>query len=75
MGETIIKQLTGFQLIRVRDLDGVAKIEVESSNIPILYEKNYLEQIVNKLQMIGFTSVTVDPNGYRSGNLNIIYEK
>ena len=75
MGETIIKQLTGFQLIRVRDLDGVAKIEVESSNIPILYEKNYLEQIVNKLQMIGFTSVTVDPNGYRSGNLNIVYEK
>ena len=75
MGETIIKQLTGFQLIRVRDLDGVAKIEVESNNIPILYEKNYLEQIVNKLQMIGFTSVVVDPNGYRSGNLNIIYEK
>jgi len=75
MGETIIKQLTGFQLIRVRDFDGVAKIEVESNNIPILYEKNYLEQIVNKLQMIGFTSVTIDPNGYRSGNLNIIYEK
>ena len=75
MGETIIKQLTGFQLIRVRDLDGVAKIEVESNNISVLYEKNYLEQIVNKLQMIGFTSVTIDPNGYRSGNLNIIYEK
>ena len=75
MGETIIKQLTGFQLIRVRDLDGVAKIEVESNNISVLYEKNYLEQIVNKLQMIGFTSVMIDPNGYRSGNLNIIYEK
>ena len=75
MGETIIKQLTGFQLIRVRDLDGVAKIEVESNNIPVLYEKNYLEQIVNKLQMIGFNSVIVDPDGYRSGNLNLIYEK
>jgi len=25
--------------------------------------------------MIGFSSVMVDPNGYRSGNLNIIYEK
>ena len=75
MGETIIKQLTGFQLIRVRDLDGVAKIEIESNNIPVLYEKNCLEQIVNKLQMIGFTSVMIDPNGYKSGNLNIIYEK
>ncbi len=75
MGETIIKQLTGFQLIRVRDLDGIAKIEIESNNIPVLYEKNYLEQIINKLQMIGFTSVKIDPNGYKSGNLNIIYEK
>ena len=28
MGETIIKQLTGFELGRVRDMDGTAKIEV-----------------------------------------------
>ena len=75
MGETIIKQLTGFQLIRVRDMDGIAKIEVATNNISVLYEKNYLEQITNKLQMIGFHSVTIDPNGYRSGNLNIIYKK
>ena len=75
MGETIIKQLTGFELVRVRDMDGTAKIEVELNNIPALYEKNYLEQIVNKLQMIGFNSVIVDPDGYRSGSLNLIYEK
>ena len=75
MGETIIKQLTGFELIRVRDMDGIAKIEVATNNISVLYEKNYLEQITNKLQMIGFHSVTIDPNGYRSGNLNIIYKK
>ena len=75
MGETIIKQLTGFELIRVRDMDGIAKIEVAVNNISVLYEKNYLEQITNKLQMIGFHSVTIDPNGYRSGNLNIIYKK
>ena len=56
-------------------MDGTAKIEVESNNIPTLYEKNHLEQIVNKLQMIGFNSVIVDLNGYRSGNLNLIYEK
>ena len=75
MGETIIKQLTGFELIRVRDMYGMAKIEVATNNISVLYEKNYLEQITNKLQMIGFHSVTIDPNGYRSGNLNIIYKK
>ena len=75
MGETIIKQLTGFQQVRVRDLNGSAKIEVEPNNIPSLYSKNYLDQIVNKLQMIGFDSVIVDPDGYRSGKLNLIYEK
>ena len=75
MGEVMIKQLTGFQQVRVRDLDGTAKIEVEPNNIPSLYSKNYLDQIVNKLQMIGFDSVIVDPDGYRSGKLNLIYEK
>ena len=75
MGETMIKQLTGFQQVRVRDMNGVAKIEVDSNNISLLHNKNYLEEIVTKLLMIGFTSVIVDPNGYRSGNLNLIYEK
>ena len=75
MGETMIKQLTGFQQVRVRDMNGVAKIEVDSNNISLLNNENYLDEIVTKLLMIGFTSVTVDPNGYRSGNLNLIYEK
>ena len=75
LGETMIKQLTGFELIRLRDIDGVAKIEVESNNIPMLYEREYLEQITTKLLMIGFHSVMIDPNGYRTGGINIIYEK
>ena len=74
MGETMIKQLTGFQQVRVRDMNGVAKIEVDSNNISLLHNENYLDEIVTKLLMIGFTSVVVDPNGYRSGNLNLIYE-
>ena len=72
MGETIIKQLTGFEQIRVRDLDGAAKIEVEPSNVSLLYDNNYLEQIITKFQMIGFRSVIVDPEGYKSGKLNLI---
>ena len=75
MGETMIKQLTGFQQVRVRDIDGIAKIEVEPNNISLLCGKNYLVQIVNKLRMIGFTSVIIDPEGYRSGKLNLIYKK
>ena len=75
MAETMIKQLTGFELIRVRDIDGTAKIEVESNNIPVLDQRENLEQITTKLLMIGFDSVLIDPNGYRTGSINIIYEK
>ena len=74
MGETMIKQLTGFQQVRVRDLDGTAKIEVEPDNVLLIYNKNYLEQIIKKLQMIGFNSVIIDPDGYRTGKMNLIYE-
>ena len=74
MGETMIKQLTGFQQVRVRDLDGTAKIEVEPDNVLLIYNKNYLEQIIKKLQMIGFSSVIIDPDGYRTGKINLIYE-
>ena len=72
MGETIIKQLTGFQQVRVRDLNGSAKIEVEPNNISVLCKQNYLDQIVDKLKMIGFSSVTVDHDGYKSCKLNLI---
>jgi uncharacterized protein len=74
MGETMIKQLTGFQQVRVRDLDGTAKIEVEPDNVLLIHNKNYLEQIIKKLQMIGFSSVIIDPDGYRTGKINLIYE-
>ena len=62
-------------MIRVRDIDGTAKIEVESNNIPVLDQRENLEQITTKLLMIGFDSVLIDPNGYRTGSINIIYEK
>jgi uncharacterized protein len=75
MGETIIKQLTGLQQVRVRDLSGTAKIEVELDKISLLSSKNYLDQIITKLQMIGFSSVIIDPDGYKSGKLNLIYSK
>ena len=75
MGETIIKQLTGLQQVRVRDLSGTAKIEVELDKISLLSSKNYLDQIITQLQMNGFRSVIIDPDGYKSGKLNLIYSK
>ena len=70
-GETIVKQLTNVKQVRVRDIDGSAKIEVEKQMISRL-DQNILKQITEKLMMIGFTSVEVDPEGYKPGKINVI---
>ena len=70
-GETIVKQLTKVKQVRVRDFDGSAKIEVEKNDISE-FDNLVLEKITEKLKMIGFTSVEVDPEGYKPGKINVI---
>ena len=73
LGEKIIKQKTGIQQVRVRDIDGTARIEVEANKIHLL-NKEITCEIFSKLKMIGFSDVKIDPDGYFSGKLNMIYE-
>ena len=73
MGEKIIKQKTGIQQIRVRDIDGIARIEVEPDKIHLLNDAVIKNEIFSKLQMIGFSKVQIDPDGYFSGKLNVVY--
>lgn len=73
MGETIVKQLTHLKQVRVRDLNGHAKIEVESNNIS-LFDNSLLEQLSEKLKVIGFSEVEVDPEGYKPGKINVIVD-
>ena len=70
-GENIVKQLTNVKQVRVRDIDGSAKIEVEKDMLS-KFDKVILKQITEKLKMIGFTSVEVDPEGYKPGKINVI---
>ncbi|MFQ5782059.1 MAG: ATP-dependent sacrificial sulfur transferase LarE [Nitrosopumilus sp.] len=70
-GETIVKQLTKIKQVRVRDLDGSAKIEVNKEMISELND-SILKQITEKLKMIGFTAVEVDQEGYKPGKINVI---
>ena len=73
IGEKIIKQKTGIQQIRVRDIDGIARIEVEPDKIHLLNDAVIKNEIFSKLQMIGFSKVQIDPDGYFSGKLNVIH--
>jgi len=70
MGEIFVKQITQIKHVRVRDIAGSAKIEVEKKHIPIL--NNFINQLSEKLKLIGFTSVTIDEQGYLPGKINLI---
>ncbi len=71
LGETIVKQITNLKQVRVRDLNGIAKIEVDKDKISV-FEDGILDEITGKLKLIGFLSVKIDPDGYRPGKINVI---
>ncbi len=70
-GETLVKQLTNLKQVRVRDFDGSAKIEVDKKMISI-FNDNIMNQLNEKLKIIGFTSVEIDKDGYKPGKINVI---
>ena len=70
-GETLVKQLTNLKQVRVRDFEGSAKIEVDKEMIPI-FDENIMNQLNEKLKIIGFNSVEIDKDGYRPGKINVI---
>ena len=70
-GETIVKQLTKLKQVRVRDLNGSAKIEVDKEMIS-LFDESVFKQISEKLKLLGFRTVEIDPEGYKPGKINVI---
>ena len=65
--EKFLREL-GFRQFRVRHHDTVARIEVEPQDIPRVVELR--ERLNARFQEIGYTYVTLDLEGYRSGKMN-----
>jgi uncharacterized protein len=53
--------------IRVRDYVNLARIEVDKAYIPLLLNT---DGFVSKLKRLGFSHVSVDLEGYRTGSMN-----
>ncbi len=68
-GERVLHEL-GFRVARVRFHGEVARLEVESREIPRLMEAEMRERVDRELKRIGFRFVTIDLKGFRSGSLN-----
>jgi uncharacterized protein len=67
--EKLLREL-GFHQLRVRHHDKIARIEVERSELPRLIEDEMSRVVTDGLRKIGYTYVTVDLIGYRTGSMN-----
>jgi pyridinium-3,5-biscarboxylic acid mononucleotide sulfurtransferase len=68
--ETLLRDM-GFRYFRVRFHDErTARIEVGTNEIARLLEEHARERVVNYLKDLGFTYVTIDLQGYRTGSMN-----
>jgi len=59
-----------FKQIRVRDHNGIARIEVSPEEIDFFLKEGFPEIVSKRLKSFGFTYVTLDLEGYRTGSLN-----
>ncbi len=68
--ETLFRDL-GFRSFRVRHHDdNTARIEVSAEELPRLLDDTLRKQVVDHLKSLGFTYVTLDLQGFRSGSMN-----
>ena len=60
----------GFHQLRVRIHDKLARIEVHPSEFEKIMQEENRTKIFHKLKQYGFTYVTLDLQGYRTGSMN-----
>ena len=65
----------GFHQMRVRIHGTMARIEVMPEEFPKLIEEDIRTRITTTLKFIGFTYITMDLIGYRTGSMNEVLKK
>lgn len=65
----------GFRQIRVRHHEEIARIEVLPEDRKKLFDEGLMDEISDELKKIGFSYVTLDLAGYRTGSMNEVIQK
>jgi uncharacterized protein len=60
----------GFLQVRVRHHGDLARIEIARPDLPRALTLDMLDRITEALRPLGFTYITLDTQGYRSGSMN-----
>ncbi|WP_406677363.1 ATP-dependent sacrificial sulfur transferase LarE [Moorella sp. ACPs] len=69
--EAFLRQL-GLREIRVRHHGAIARLEVNPSAFALLIDAKVREKLVNRFHELGFTYITLDLEGFRSGSMNAV---
>ncbi|MBV4416119.1 ATP-dependent sacrificial sulfur transferase LarE [Clostridium tyrobutyricum] len=62
----------GFRQVRVRCHDTIARIEVAPEERSKFFDLSLMDKVGNKFREIGFTYVTLDILGYKTGSMNAV---
>jgi uncharacterized protein len=68
-GERYLRNL-GIRECRLRHHDSIARIEVDEKGMSLLLDNKIRQDLVKQIKALGYTYVTLDLGGYRSGSLN-----
>jgi uncharacterized protein len=60
----------GFRLVRVRYHGDVARIEVGKDEVERFFDPSFSREIAKAIKEVGFSYVTLDLGGYRTGSMN-----
>jgi len=67
--ENAIRQIVNVGELRVRDHNGLVRIEVAKDEMTLFFDADVLERVAMELKRLGFRYVTFDLEGYRSGSM------
>ena len=68
-GEQYLHSL-GFDQSRVRHHDNIVRIEVDKNSLSQIMNEDLMNKISKKFEQLGYTYVTLDLKGYRTGSMN-----
>ncbi len=67
--EAAIREIVKVKQLRVRDQNGLARIEVGRDERSLFFDADVLDVVAARLKRLGFKYVTFDLEGYRSGSM------
>ncbi|NQT30476.1 MAG: ATP-dependent sacrificial sulfur transferase LarE [Candidatus Saganbacteria bacterium] len=69
-GEKYLKSL-GFKQLRVRHHGNIVRIEVDKDSFAKIMQEDLMDKIAKQFEKLGYTYVTLDLKGYRTGSMNL----